>query len=176
MAAEKKRAVVGLVTMVVVVGAIMGLIHGYRVFFGARINERCTEHLGCLPGGVCISQRCQKRCAHDEDCPAAWGCRGTAVVVTRQRTLAHDEETDSTEKICFPPERLSRPYDPIMKEHEVRVAVIAQTLDLPGKSPVKVDDAAFDAAWEQLPLTERTNGTAGALADRIIQLVAARPR
>lgn len=46
-----------------------------------------------------------------------------------------------------------------------------------GLAGVVVDDAAFDAAWEQLPLAERTNGASGALADRVIQLVAAaRPR
>ena len=98
----RKRIMI-LVGMVAAIGAIMVLIYVYRAVFGAAIGEKCEDHLGCTAGGVCISHRCQKRCETDQECPSGWGCRATAVVVTRQRTLAHDEETPSTEKICFPP-------------------------------------------------------------------------
>jgi hypothetical protein len=101
----RKRLMI-LAGIVLSIGAILVAIYVLRAIFGAPIGERCESHLGCTSGGVCISHRCQKRCNNDQDCPSGWGCRGTSVVVTRQRTLGHDDEAQSTEKICFPPESL----------------------------------------------------------------------
>jgi hypothetical protein len=98
----------GLAALLILVVAVVGGTYAYRKFFGAQIGERCEEHVGCLSGGVCISHRCQKRCATDGDCPSGWGCRSTAVVVARRPALVlgKDEAENSSERICFSPAAL----------------------------------------------------------------------
>jgi hypothetical protein len=104
---RKTQVIVGLSVVGFLAVATVGGAYAYQQYFGGEIGERCDQHLGCK-GGVCISRRCQKRCATDADCPSRWGCRTTAVTVTHRRPIGGDAVDDGATRICFSPEALSR--------------------------------------------------------------------
>jgi hypothetical protein len=182
-----RQAIVGLVTLAVVVGGILGGVYLYRRSAGGDIGAKCEDNFSCKPGGICISKRCQQGCKKDDDCPAGWSCRNADVWVSGRDTLKAD-----TRRICFSPEQMAparareaaersqanqrqAEIDLILKRQRVFNKVLLKTLPLPGKPAVQVSNAAFDAAWTLIPQADQIAQSDDTLADRVIK-AAGKPR
>jgi hypothetical protein len=191
---RRKGAVKGVLILVAVLvgggGALVGAVYGYRAAFGAKVGERCEDHLSCKPGGICISHRCRQGCATDAACPAGWSCRDTSVTVTTEGALTGRDVKADTERISFSPAAMAPErareqrraaeqaeqdarIAAILKLQAVQNAVSLKTLPVFGKPSRLIGSADFDQAWAQIPESDRRTASADELADRIIQLAGA---
>jgi hypothetical protein len=187
MSSPTRNAVVGLVTLVAVIGAVLGGVFLYRRSAGSEIGGKCTENFDCKPGGICIGKRCRQGCKADEDCPGGWSCRNTDVWVSGRDTFKAD-----TRRICFSPEQMAparareaaekaeadrhqSELDLILKRQRVFNSILMKTLPLPGKPSLQVSNADFDVAWSAIPQGDKLAQSDDALADAILK-VAGKPR
>ena len=168
---QKKQNLVALITLVIVIGLIVGGVYGGRMLWGSDVGGKCDEDFSCKPGNMCISKRCRQKCKADGDCQAGWMCRPTEVTVSGNGEFKFDSV-----KICFSPEAM-RPV--LEREHEKAMAekradVRRQTIVLLVVTPPQLTDGEFDGAWARIPAAERESSTVGALAQRVVAL--ARPK
>ncbi|MEI8254533.1 MAG: hypothetical protein WCJ30_02550 [Deltaproteobacteria bacterium] len=74
------KAFVGLLRFVAISLLLVGAYVGYRVYFGAKIGEACTDSNSCaaLFDVQCLhdptGSYCTRMCAARNDCPTEWVC------------------------------------------------------------------------------------------------------
>jgi hypothetical protein len=169
-------------------GVLVGALWLLKAATGAKVGEKCDDANSCTNGAVCISQRCQRSCSKDSDCPAQWTCGNTDVWVTTSGLFQSSHLTTGSEKICFSPEQMApvlreeerrraadaardaenrKAISLIMKRSDVHGQVIIKTLTISG-SKLEVKDPAFEKAWAAISDGEKLALSSEALADRII--------
>jgi hypothetical protein len=185
-AKQKKSLVVGSITLVVLIGVIIGAVHGGRTLWGSDVGGKCDEDFDCKPGSICISRRCRRSCKVDADCQSGWMCRGTEVSITKGGDARNGFKLD-TVNICFSPEAMApqlarermekaaedeRALERRIRDKRFQVQLAAIT-KLTLKPPL-LTDAEFDGAWAKIPAPEQATASVDALADRVIALARAK--
>ena len=75
MANKKSDALAVVVTLVVLVGVIVGGALWFRSCQGGKMGAACSEgNLGCKPGFFCALNVCTAKCSSDRDCLDGWQC------------------------------------------------------------------------------------------------------
>jgi hypothetical protein len=95
---KNNDAVVALVTMVVLIGAILGGVLLFRRTSGAAVGEECHDTVACHSGLHCVEHACQPACEATSDCPARMSCQEFEV----KKDKLGVEYTVSSFKACVP--------------------------------------------------------------------------
>jgi hypothetical protein len=75
MAGSKNEALPAILTLVVLVGLILGGVFWYRSCQGGGMGTACTEGgIGCKPGLFCALHVCTAKCSANSDCLNGWTC------------------------------------------------------------------------------------------------------
>jgi hypothetical protein len=75
MAGSKSDSLAAVITLVVLVGLIVGGAFWYRSCQGGKMGAQCTEgNLGCKPGFFCALDVCTAKCSSNGDCAEGWTC------------------------------------------------------------------------------------------------------
>jgi hypothetical protein len=102
MADKKGDALAAVITMVVLIGLIVGGALWYRSCQGGTMGTKCTEGgLGCKPGFFCALDVCTTECKSNSDCTVeGWTC-GT---IERKSVVGGGLEVGKdTIRACLPP-------------------------------------------------------------------------
>lgn len=95
---KNNDSVVALITMVVLIGAILGGVLLYRNLSGSGVGAECHDTVACHSGLHCVENVCQPSCEATSDCPAKMSCQEFE---TKKNKIGV-EYTVSTFKACVP--------------------------------------------------------------------------